>query len=230
MDPYFGRPECSNSDLSEIKKYFMPTSWAMDYENALRFGTLVDAIITELEKVDVYKRSVGDYIYKPEEMELAKAMKRAFYQDELCKRFATMSDFQAIFSGIVNLKYGSLGFELVMRCKYDLWMPTLGYGGDIKSTAASTQKQFEDSIYHFDYDRSRVVYMELSGATKDIIIGISKVNCKIFKVYVNKGDALWRSGMEKLEDMGFKYWSLFEGFNPNAAPMKLSLRNELISV
>lgn len=208
----------------------MPPSWAMDFENALRFGTLVDAIITEPDKVNVYKRTVDDYIYKPEDIELARAMKRAFYQDNLCKRFAEMSSFQAIFSGNVKLKYGSFAYELLMRCKYDLFMPSLGYGGDIKSTAASSQKQFEDAILHFDYDRSRVVYMELSGATKDIIIGISKVNCKIFKVYINKGDQLWQSGMDKLEDMGFKYWSLFEGFNPNAAPMKLSARNELISI
>lgn len=221
QDPYFGRHECSNSDLGELKKYFMPPAWAMDFDNALRFGTLVDAIITEPEKVNVYKRTVDDIIYKPEEIELAKEMKRAFYKDELCRRFAEMSSFQSIFSGHVKLQYGSFEYELLMRCKYDLFMESLGYGGDIKSTAATTQKQFEEAILHFDYDRSRVVYMELSGAVKDIIIGISKVNCKIFKVYINKGDKLWKSGMDKLQDDAFKYYSLFEGFNPNAEPMKL---------
>lgn len=214
IDPYFNRPEVSNSDLTELNKYFMARDQIMDYENALRFGTLVDAMITELEKVNVYKRTVEDYIYKPEEMELAKAMKRAFYQDELCKRFADMATYQQVFSGVVKLNYGSFEFELLMRCKYDLFMKQLGYGGDIKSTAATTQKQFEDSIYHFDYDRSRVVYMQLSGAPKDIIIGISKVNCKIFKVYIDRFSKIYQSGLEKFQDTGFKYWSLFEGFNP----------------
>ena len=51
MDAYFSRSEVSNSDLSWLSKYWMLDYKLFDIEQAYRFGTLVDAIITEPHKV-----------------------------------------------------------------------------------------------------------------------------------------------------------------------------------
>jgi hypothetical protein len=112
-------------------------------------------------------------------------------------------------TGIVKLDYEGIFFELTMRCKYDLWADVLRYGGDIKSTTATTQKQFEEACRHFDYDRQRAVYMTLSGAQKDVLIGISKVNLKVFKLFIDRKSEFYLSGMQKFRELAFKYWTLF---------------------
>jgi len=100
-------------------------------------------------------------------------------------------------------------FSLPVRCKWDLWMAGFNWGGDIKSTVATTQKQFEEACRHFDYDRQRWWYMNIAGSAQDILIGISKKNFKIFKLTIRRGDEFWKSGREKALELAFRYWQLF---------------------
>lgn len=44
---------------------------------------------------------------------------------------------------------------------------------------------------------------------KDVIIGISKVNLKVFKLFINRESEFYKSGMQKFRELGFKYWTLF---------------------
>ena len=53
-DSYYNRTEVSNSDLTELKNLLHPRQQFGDKEAAFRFGNLVDAIITEPERVDYY--------------------------------------------------------------------------------------------------------------------------------------------------------------------------------
>ena len=82
-------------------------------------------------------------------------------------------------------------------------------GGDIKSTTATTQEQFEAAITHFDYHRQRAFYMTLSGHPRDVVIGISKKNFKVFKVFIKRGDPLFEKGMEEFRMLAYKYFTLF---------------------
>jgi hypothetical protein len=54
QDPYYSRPEVSNSDLSALKNYFMPKDYVMDVTAAYRFGNLIDSLITEAHRCDHY--------------------------------------------------------------------------------------------------------------------------------------------------------------------------------
>jgi len=215
QDSYYNRPEVSNSDLSALKKYFQPEYNSFDPTEAYRFGNLIDAMCTEPEKVDYFKRTITDYEmpFTPEQFKLAERMKQAFRKDELMKQLLPLCEFQKVFTGLVDFNYVGFGFTLNMRCKFDFFMKNLGWGGDLKSTAATSQKQFNDAFLHFDYDRSRVLYMLLSGAKRDIVVGASKDNCKVFKIAITEGCELWNSGLEKLTDLAFKYWMLFENIN-----------------
>lgn len=213
-DPYYLLPQCSNSDLSAVDKLFRPPSFEMDFEDALRFGTLVDALITEMEAVDVYKRKVHDYIYKPEEMELAYEMKKAFYRDPTCAAFAKLSEFQKISVGDIEFEWAGFKFKISCRSKWDGWMPALKHGYDIKTTTATTQSQFEDACDYFGYYRSRVFYSKLENTKKDMLIGISKVNNKVFKIPIIENDKYWKKGLEQANELAFNYWMCFDGFTP----------------
>ena len=50
-DTYYSRTEVSNSDLTELKNLLYPRAQYGDKEKAFRFGTLLDALITEPERV-----------------------------------------------------------------------------------------------------------------------------------------------------------------------------------
>lgn len=209
-DPYFDRPEVSNSDLSWIKDYYQPQRLKVDKDKAYKFGTLVDAIITEPEKVDYYQHTVDGIPYDKEDFDSAIEMKKAFMKDELSNRILSVSNCQTIIIKRLTFNFEGIDFELDTRCKWDLWSDVLKYGGDIKSTAATSQKQFEDAVRFFDYDRQRAWYMNIAGSDKDVIIGISKKNYKVFKVPVRRGDELFEQGVKKYNELAFKWWSLFE--------------------
>lgn len=210
-DIYFSRSEVSNSDLSWLKKYELQQSVIYDLEAAYRFGTLVDAIITEPEKVNYFNRTVvgEDYIFSEEEFSKARKMHDAFRDDELCQHYLKQSNYQSVMSKNQVIDYEGFEFELPVRCKWDIWMPKLKWGADIKSTVATTQKQFEAAVRYFDYDRQRAWYMDIAGSDRDMLIGISKVNFKVFKVKITRDGELYRSGREKYSSLAFRFWTLF---------------------
>lgn len=211
-DAYFNRNEVSNSDLGELKKFFMPRVQVGDIEKAYRFGTLVDAIITEPDKVDYFKMTVAGVQYSFDEFEQAKEMSKVFHRDEMCKSLLVHSDCQRVMAREMDIEYVGVPFSLKVRCKWDLWMEPLKWGADIKSTACTTQKQFEEAIRYFEYDRQRAWYMDIAKSDRDMLIGISKVNFKIFKVAIPRGGELYESGKEKYAEMAFKHWCLFDNF------------------
>lgn len=209
-DPYYGRTEVSNSDLTQLKKYWQPEHVFYDIEKAYRFGTLIDCMITEPFKIDYFKFTCAGNQYTREDFERAEEMKKAFYRDPLCAKLGKESSFQkiSIRKGF-PIQYGSFSFNLDVRCKWDLFIDQYDMAGDIKSTTSTTQKQFEEAVRHFDYDRQRAWYMDIEGRSNDILIGISKVNYKVFKVPIKRGSELYKSGRAKYEELAFKYWYLF---------------------
>ena len=210
-DAYYLRPEISNSDLSWLKRYWEPQQYVVDLEKAFKDGTLIDMMITEPNRVNYFKRTAGDYSYTPEEFANAEEMKKAFYRDAFCSSFVKQCLLQkstVVPKFEITLPTG-FTFNLEARCRWDFYGRNTDIGGDLKSTACTTQKQFEEAVRHFDYDRSRSWYMDLSGRNNDIIIGISKVNHKIFKVPIRRGDSIYKDGLKKYQELAFRFWCLF---------------------
>ena len=210
VDPYYLRSEISNSDLSALRNYFNPPSFTIDLSTAYRFGSLVDAMITEPDQVDLFNRRVGSVQFEKEEWLKAKDMRDVFFKDAFCKKLASQCQMQKV---SVNphfvINYSGVDFILPMRAKWDFFAPNIDLSGDLKTTAATTQSQFEETISHYDYDRQAALYMDLEGKTNFIFIGISKGNNKIFKVPVKKGGDIYNSGKEKYQKLAFSYYSLF---------------------
>ncbi len=212
FDTYYASAEVSNSDLSQLESYFMNKEQLYDIQAAYRFGNLIDAMITEPNRVDHLNLRVDDEQFNQHEWAAAKKMLASFRNDPMCMSMLNNASGQAVKKTTLKIEWCGFEFELPVRCKFDLWMDKLKFGGDIKSTTATTQAQFEASIKHFNYDKQRAFYMDIAESNQDMLIGISKVNYKVFKVPIKRGDALYASGKEKYSEWAFKYWCLFEGF------------------
>lgn len=212
-DSYYLHTEVSNSDLTELKNYLYPRTQYGDKEKAFKFGTLVDALITENERVHYSKRMVDDVTYSREDFELGLAMREALRKearkDEFLRAVLSNSDTQKF---MVNKSqrflYGNFEYTLDTRCKWDWWLPSFGFGGDLKTTFAESQNQFNEAIDFFDWDRSRAWYMDIAGSQQDFIYAISKKNLKIFKAFIRRDDDTYKRGKEKYDDLAFKWWQL----------------------
>ena len=213
-DSYYLRTEVSNSDLTELKNYLYPRTQYGDKEKAFKFGTLVDALITENERVHYSKRMVDDVTYSREDFELGLAMREALRKearkDEFLRAVLSNSDTQKF---MVNKSqrflYGNFEYTLDTRCKWDWWLPSFGFGGDLKTTFAESQNQFNEAIDFFDWDRSRAWYMDIAGSQQYFIYAISKKNLKIFKAFIRRDDDTYKRGKEKYDELAFKWWMLF---------------------
>lgn len=215
-DPYYSRNEVSNSELSWLQKYFEPEHVVIDKEKAFANGTLIDCMITEPERVNYFTRRVmnEDYQFSEEEFEAAKEMKKAFYKDSFCAQLVRQCSFQKV-SVVPQFQISYCGFKFSMpaRCKWDLFCEGFDISADIKSTTATTQKQCEEALRYFEYDRSRAWYMDLENRNNDILIFISKKNFKVFKVPVKRGSQLYNEGKAKYQELAFKYWYMFGDVN-----------------
>lgn len=213
-DSYYLRTEVSNSDLTELKNYLYPRTQYGDKEKAFKFGTLVDALITENERIHYSKRMVDDVTYSREDFELGLAMREALRKearkDEFLRAVLSNSDTQKF---MVNKSqrflYGNFEYTLDTRCKWDWWLSGFGFGGDLKTTFAESQNQFNEAIDFFDWDRSRAWYMDIAGSQQDFIYAISKKNLKIFKAFIRRDDDTYKRGKEKYDELAFKWWMLF---------------------
>ena len=129
----------------------------------------------------------------------------AFRMNNTCKSIVSSCIFQKISQTDRLFDWNGLEFWLPVRCKWDFF----GHiSGDIKSTAATTQKQFEAACQHFDYYRSRAWYMDIENTRQDLLIGISKVNFKIFYVRIIRGDEKHQQGVADYTDLALKYYIL----------------------
>lgn len=212
-DEYYRRSEVSNSDLTELKNLLHPRPQFGDKEAAFRFGTLVDAVITEPERVNYYRFTVDDVQYTEDEFLIAQDMYRSLKmearRDPFLAKVLEMAETQRF---MVNkqqvFEYGGFHFRLDTRCKWDWFFPLMNFGGDLKTTFATTQKQFDEAVDFFDWDRSRAWYMDIAQSDRDFIYAISKQNGRVFKKFINRGDEIYRRGREKYEELAFQWWCL----------------------
>jgi hypothetical protein len=210
-DNYYDRKEVSNSDLTELKNILHPRIQYGDKEAAFRFGSLVDALVTEPYKVNYYNYTIDDVEYSEDEFrhaqEMCKALRMESTKDAFLKKVLDVAETQRF---MVNksqeFTYCNFPFRLDTRCKWDWWLGF--FGGDLKTTFASTQQQFEDAVDFFDWDRSRAWYMDIAKSDRDFIYAISKKNCKVFKKFITRGDKVYQRGREKYEELAFQYWCL----------------------
>ncbi len=202
---YFAYPALSNSKMSEIKKGLTGNFDHYDPADAFRFGTLIDAMITEGHRIEWAMKLLDDEPIIPDEFAKAKSMRKSFIIDRQCAALLVDNnvEFQKVFIRELEMKHMDVPFRKLCKCKFDFFG---GVSGDIKSTTAKTEKEFIDACYRFDYWRSRAFYMDIAKTDLDVIIGISKQNFKIFKLVIKRGDKYHTEGVKQYNELAFHDW------------------------
>lgn len=212
-DTYYQRKEVSNSDLTALKEILHPGIVFGDREKAFRFGSLVDALITEPDRVNYYRLSVDGVSYDEDEfrhgVELKRALEAEARRDPFLDHVLRAAKTQCFMvNQAQRFEYGEFPFTLDTRCKWDWWLDRAGFGGDLKTTSAASQAEFDEAVDRFDWDRSRAWYMDIARSDRDFIYAISKKNCRIFKLFITRDSDVYRRGREKYEELAFQYWCL----------------------
>lgn len=201
---YYKRSEVSNSDLSALK-YSLEGIQMPDMTDVFAFGNLVDAMITEPHRIDWWRKLLDEQPTK--DFDKAKKMYDVVQKDKHLQSILKNAKYQHVSIGNRDFDYNGVEFSLPCRCKWDFF----GYiSGDIKTTAATTQQQFEAACLHFDYHRGRAWYMDMELTTMDILVGISKVNHKIFYKIIERNDDWYNAGKKQYTELAMKYWALME--------------------
>lgn len=212
MDDYYSRKEVSNSDLTALKYKLQPQLNLVcekDLKRAFHLGTLVDALVTEPKKCNHFRRIVDEEKYTREEWDwgkkqlckLRKAAERDPFLDYVLKNAETQKSF---IKASQHFNVGCYDFNLPVRCRYDWWLGT--FGGDLKTTSATTYEQFVAQIDWVDWDRSRAWYMDITGADQDFIYAVSKTTKNVFFKKIIRGDDIYTRGREKYEELAFKMY------------------------
>lgn len=219
MNYYVDFPEyVSNSDLGALKKALRAEAEMPGLQKIYDFGNLVDAMKTEKEKVNLQDSTLteGQRVIKfaQDEMERATLMTRALDADPLL----SLAFANCLFQYVVMRKQFKIeydGHEIVIpaRCKYDGFIRKQ-LAIDIKTTACTTQEQFEAAFDFFDYDRQGAWYMDLGQVDRMLYVGVSKKPNKrtgkydVFKIAIVRGDARYNSGKAKYSKLAYKWSTL----------------------
>jgi hypothetical protein len=200
---YFDHPALSNSRLSQFEQETSGRD-AFDSTAAFRAGHLVDGFITTPKALDYINYTIDElpHQYTKEEFGWGQRARKSFYDDPVCKNIAQQSQMQ------VEM-YETVDFEgigpVACKAKYDGWLPPVRWGWDLKTTQANSEQEFDAWMDTFSVDRQIFFYMEVSASNKFCIFAINKRNFRIFKRFVNRGDAVWQRGREKCLALLNKY-------------------------
>jgi hypothetical protein len=204
---YFDHPALSNSRLSQFEQETSGRD-AFDSTAAFRAGHLVDGFITTPKALDYINYTIDElpHQYTKEEFGWGQRARKAFYDDPVCKNIAQQSQMQ------VEM-YETVDFEgigpVACKAKYDGWLPLVRWGWDLKTTQANSEAEFDDWMDTFSVDRQIYFYMEVSASNKFCIFAINKKNFRIFKRFVNRGDACWQRGRDKCLSLLQKYTVIY---------------------
>lgn len=206
MTDYFSHPYCSNSTLNALgQELGMFPEIKGDREEAYRIGSLFDAVVTEPHKIDLIQNRILDteYSFTKEEYKNALAMQKSLMNHPLFLSFVMAGpDFQ---KEVYEEDFEFNGFSLSMRAKLDFYLN--GIVGDLKSTVATSQKGFNDSVELFGYHRQMWLYCKLTKAKRAVLFGVQKSRPhKVYVFQIQEGDSLWRKAEQEITVLAYKYY------------------------
>lgn len=207
MSNYFSHPALSNSRLSQFDQETSGRD-AFDSTAAFRLGHLCDAFITAPKTLDYINYTIDalPHQYTKEEFEWGQRASRAFYDDPVCKAVAQQSEMQV--EMYVEVDFEGIG-KLKCKCKYDGFLWPAHWGWDLKTTQANSEAEFDEAMETFSIDRQCFFYMSLSNSNKFCIFAINKRNFRIFKRFINRGDACWARGRDKCLKLLTAYTTIY---------------------
>lgn len=211
---YFSHEYTSNSDLKKLVNQIingevMPENIDVIYDQ----GTLNHQALLEPYKADVW---LSNKLYGPddedieakkkakEDYELACIMAKTVLKDDLCRKFIMMQDFRREHEFYRLNVYGIKG-----RCKTDGDSKILQTCFEYKGLALTTEKAFDDALYHFDYDHGATWYLDVMKYKYWLVAAVSKEQPdRLFKRLVDRNHLIYLRGREKVIK-STNYWKMY---------------------
>lgn len=205
---YFDHPFVSNSKLTAFgyELGILPSFEVSEEKRfeAFRFGTLFDLFETEPERLDYLNgKLVGtEHSFTKDDMKKIKIMSKNLHNHPLYKQILSLNpNFQ---KEIYKENFTLDGINFIdFKAKLDLFLPNLVI--DLKTTDCTSQNQFENICEMFGYFRQMLFYMALTNAKKSVLIGISKLNYKVFALHFSENHPKYKETMEVCRMLIFKY-------------------------
>lgn len=197
-EDYFALPHASNSDLRSAYNFFQgkESNFNMD---ALEYGKTFDYLLTDISQIKV-SAAQGNHF-----QDMIK-MRRKLLSDNIYKAIFGKSEKQLIFTeDQFEIEIDGAKILFPARCKFDLWSDIVKFGGDIKTAAVRDQDSFESAAAFLGYNRQAAWYMDISKSDMFIIFGVSKINHKVFRITIRRGDDLYNKGVEQYK-LFFPSW------------------------
>lgn len=215
---YFKHPAVSNSNLTDLMlKYIGEVDDIQEYTGIMDFGSLVDAFLTTPLRVQYWNYSLlsedGRVIqFNKDVFKFAQDLADRAKKDPLIAAMVSQMKGQYIFVRTLGFSYDGSDYTLQGKCKFDQFSRTLQMGADYKTTACKTRKAFLDAVNFFDWDRQAAWYMDLARIDRHWIIGLSKTTGELFKIAIQRGDAMYNSGLVKYQRLAYLWSMLLEDF------------------
>lgn len=188
MNSYFAHHFVSKSNLVELKRKLDPNSYEPEnLEKIFELGTLIDVTLLEPHLANI---GSDDY-------ELAKTMAQSIFKDKLLRDLIMMPDFKRKYEF-----YRQDLFGLPARCQTDGVSKMISTIFEYKGLGITSDKQFDEAIYNFDYDLGAAWYLDTSKQ-KFLILGAAskKHPDRVFKRLVDRDHKIYKRGLLKAELM-----------------------------
>lgn len=214
---YYELASVSNSDLSELRRAYYGIPDPQGLERIFAFGSLVDAMRSETSKLNPYSRTLTDdygvvIFFELDVWRFAERLAKELETDPVVSRLADTMVGQYVFNRTLKFEYEGDEYSIRARCKYDGFSKQFATGLDYKTLGVKTYEQFKASIAHFDYDRAAAWYMDIARIDFFWIIGVSKINGKVFKYAIERGSELHTYGVQKYSRLAYGWVTLIDGF------------------
>ena len=197
---YFSHEYASNSDLKRLVNQVingkeLPDNIGVIYDQ----GTLNHQALTEKYKADQWlisrlneepsnsNKIQADY-------DLACTMAKTVLKDDLCRRLIMSVDFRREHEWYRLNNYG-----IKSRCKVDGDSKMMSTCFEYKGLAVTTDKAFEEAIYHFDYDQGVAWYLDVMQYKYLLMAAVSKKQPdRLFKRIIDRNHQIYISGRQKV--------------------------------
>lgn len=197
---YFNHEYASNSDLKALAYQIEGKEKPKNIQDIYDLGTELHHSITEPNKMTLAPGT--------EQYELAIAMRKTFFKDNLCRDFIMTPDFRREHEFYRRLRNG-----VSARCKTDGDSKGLRTIFEFKGLSVTTQKGFEDAIVNFDYDQGAAWYLDVCSGfvqyKQVLMVGISKRDPdRLFKLLIDRNHLYYKTGAEKIQER-VNLWKAF---------------------
>lgn len=215
---YFDLPEVSASELKELRAtYYGLADRRENLEEVFNFGSLVDAMLTERERLDYTHCSLKvpgslDLHFSPIVWRQAERLAEALRKDPVVALLIKVMTGQYIFRRTISFTYQGEEYSLRGRCKFDGFAKPYKTGLEYKTTAAKTLREFLAAIDFFAWDMSAAWYMDLARIDYFWIIAVSKSSGEVFKRVVERGDETYKLGVQKYSVWAYRWTMLVDPF------------------